>query len=400
MNSLRQYFFSIVLLCSVLAGGLFGYFFGAYTPYIKWLGELFLNLIFTTMVPLIFFSVASALSKNNGQGSLSRLFSSMFLVFLVTSLTAAILSLLLVKLFPLTQSVELLKASPLTHSSINWGQKTVELFTVPSFGQLFSHEHMLALLVFSALVGAGASNLPNGSRMLKTGETLFMNVFSYVMYLAPIGFFAYFSSLVYELGPKIIQQYMQVSVLYYGFGLFYFVVVYSLWAYLAGGNQGIKTFWQNIGLPATTALATCSSAASIPANYQACSQMNVASKIYETTIPLGTLIHKDGSIIGGMIKIAFLFSVFHMDFSGLQIYCWAMLTSMLVGSVMGAIPSGGMLGELLILTVYGFPSNALIAIAAISIIIDPLATMLNVTGNSICAMLMARLLQGKKWLQQ
>jgi Na+/H+-dicarboxylate symporter len=66
---------------------------------------------------------------------------------------------------------------------------------------------------------------------------------------------------------------------------------------------------------------------------------------------------------------------------------------------MGAIPSGGMLGELLILTVYGFPSSVLIAIAAISIIIDPLATMLNVTGNSVSSMMIARLVNGKRWWQ-
>ncbi len=74
--------------------------------------------------------------------------------------------------------------------------------------------------------------------------------------------------------------------------------------------------------------------------------------------------------------------------------------SLLVGTVMGAIPSGGMLGELLILTIYGFPPSVLIVIAAISIIIDPLATMLNVTGNSVSSMMIARLVEGKKWLLQ
>jgi len=75
----------------------------------------------------------------------------------------------------------------------------------------------------------------------------------------------------------------------------------------------------------------------------------------------------------------------------------ALGVSLLVGTVMGAIPSGGMLGELLILSVYGFPPSVLIAIAAISIIIDPLATLLNVTGNTVSSMMIARLVEGKKW---
>lgn len=74
-----------------------------------------------------------------------------------------------------------------------------------------------------------------------------------------------------------------------------------------------------------------------------------------------------------------------------------MMVSMLVGTVMGAIPSGGMVGELLILAVYGFPSTVLLAVAAISVIIDPIATMLNVTGNTVSSMLIARLVDGRNW---
>ncbi len=148
-------------------------------------------------------------------------------------------------------------------------------------------------------------------------------------------------------------------------------------------------------LPAITAFTTCSSAASIPANLLAVKAMGISPEIYETTIPFGTMVHKDGSVIGAIIKIAFLFGIFHLKFAGIAVLLPAAATALLVGTVMGAIPSGGMLGELLILAVYGFPSSALIAIATISIIIDPLATMLNVTGNTISSMLIARLVEEK-----
>ncbi|WP_156812554.1 cation:dicarboxylate symporter family transporter [Legionella tunisiensis] len=95
-----------------------------------------------------------------------------------------------------------------------------------------------------------------------------------------------------------------------------------------------------------------------------------------------------------------MFGIFHLDFSGVTVLLTVLGVSLLVGTVMGAIPSGGMLGELLILTIYGFPPSVLIVIAAISIIIDPLATMLNVTGNSVSSMMIARLVEGKKWLLQ
>jgi Na+/H+-dicarboxylate symporter len=70
----------------------------------------------------------------------------------------------------------------------------------------------------------------------------------------------------------------------------------------------------------------------------------------------------------------------------------------LVGAVMGAIPGGGLIGEMLIISVYGFPLEALPIIAVISTIIDAPATVLNSTGNTVCAMMVSRFVDGKKWL--
>jgi len=399
---LRTYIFPILLITSLILGGIFGYFFSREAHLLKPLGDIFLNLILTTIVPLIFFSVSAAVSKLGSWKKLGNIFFSMATLFLLTGVVVAFLTIIVVKIFPIGQGIDasiLSSGKTVPHFPI--ADQLVGIFTVPEFSLLFSHHHMLALIVFSLLVGVAAATTKKEDNLfvdfLQAGEKVFMRVFSYIMYYAPIGFFAYFANLVSELGPKIMEHYLRVAVIYYAFGLVFFIVVYSIYAYLADRNIGVKLFWRNIFLPATTALATCSSAASIPANLEATKKMGVSPAIYETVIPLGTLIHKDGSIMGGIFKIAFLFGLFHLDFSGASVLLTALGISLLVGTVMGAIPSGGMLGELLILTVYGFPPSALIAIAAISIIIDPLATMLNVTGNSVCSMLVARWVDGKDW---
>ena len=76
------------------------------------------------------------------------------------------------------------------------------------------------------------------------------------------------------------------------------------------------------------------------------------------------------------------------------------VVSFLVGAVMGAIPGGGMIGEMLILSIFGFPVEALPIIAVISTIIDAPATLLNSTGNTVCAMMVTRLVEGKDWLKR
>lgn len=402
--TLRSYFFPSLLICSIVFGGFVGYFYEQDALILKPLGEIFINLIFTAIVPLIFFSVSSAIARTASLKKLGKIFFSMFSVFLFTGTIAAVSTLFIVKIFPVATGINIQLTMPERLITPSFSKQLVDIFTVPDFTKLLSHRHMLALIVFSILVGlAVTSSKEKGksfANFLHAGEEIFMRVFSLIMYYAPIGFFAYFAVLVSELGPKLIDNYVHTTIIYYSFALCYFFLALTFYAYLAGKLEGIKLFWKHIFLPVVTSIATCSGAASIPANLSATKAMRVPPEIYETVIPLGSIIHKDGSVIGGMIKIAFLFSVFQLDFTGIFVSLTAIVVSILVGTVMGAIPSGGMLGELLILSVYGFPPSALLVIAAISIIIDPLATMINVTSNSVCSMMIARLVEGKKWFCQ
>ncbi|WP_182393704.1 dicarboxylate/amino acid:cation symporter [Legionella sp. PC997] len=391
-----------MLLTAILLGGLTGYFWGSATLYLKPFGEIFLNLIFTAIVPLVFFSISSAIARMGSMGKLGKISFYMAIVFVFTGIIAAVYALFIVSLFPPAEGVTLTLHAQEKTSELSFLNQIADIFTVPEFSKLLSQQHILALIVFSILVGLAASNTNNKETIfidfLKAGEEIFMRVFSLVMYYAPLGFFAYFAVLVHDLGPQLMTNYLRIGVLYYTSGMIYFILASTAFAYLAGKTQGIKLFWSNIFLPVVTAIATCSSAASIPANLLAAKKMRVAPEVYETVIPLGTIIHKDGSVIGGVFKIAFLFGIFHLNFSSPSVLLTALGISLLVGTVMGAIPSGGMLGELLILNVYGFPPSVLIAIAAISIIIDPLATMLNVTCNTISSMIVARFVEGKTWL--
>ena len=90
--------------------------------------------------------------------------------------------------------------------------------------------------------------------------------------------------------------------------------------------------------------------------------MGISSDVRETVVLLGSTLHKDGSVLGGVLKIAFLFGIFNMEFEGPKTLAIALVVSLLVGTVMGAIP-GGMIGEMLIVSLYGFPPEALPIIA-------------------------------------
>ena len=394
-KQLKNYVFPSILMLSILLGGVVGHYLGTNADYLKPFGDIFLNLIFTAIVPLVFFSVSSAVARLGATKKFVKLLSSMLAVFLFTSIVAAIFMIIVVIIFPPAQGVFLSVTTPLKINHINIANQIISIFTVPEFSKLLTHENMLAIIFFSILVGLATSSAGEKGKafsdFLESGTEIFMRIVTFIMYYAPIGFFAYFAVVVGELGSKILENYFRVTVIYYFAGIIYFLLAFTFYAYLAGKFKSVKLFWKNALIPTLTALATCSSAASIPANLQATKNMNVPEPIFETVIPLGTIIHKDGSVLGAIIKIAFLFGIYHMSFTGFTVLITALVVALLVGTVMGAIPSGGMIGEMLILSLYGFPPQALIIIAAISIIIDPLATMLNVMSNSVCSMMIARL---------
>ena len=107
----------------------------------------------------------------------------------------------------------------------------------------------------------------------------------------------------------------------------------------------------------------------------------------------------DGSCLAAMLKIAFVFGVFDMDFTGMSTYTTAIGICLLSGIVMSGIPGGGFMGELMIITLYGLPIEALPIITTIGVLVDPPATMINVTGDTVSSMMVTRNLEGKHWLE-
>jgi Na+/H+-dicarboxylate symporter len=390
-------------------GGAAGLIFGEKTAVVKPFGDLFLNLMFMIIVPLVFFSIASAISNMNGMKRLGKIMGSILVVFLVTASVAAILGLIGASIIKPIENTDIdaLKAMMSSTDTTDQEQipflsQLVNTFTVPDFHLLLSRNNMLQLIVFSLLFGISTAMVGEKAKpvadFLSAATTVMMKIVNIVMYYAPIGLGCYFAAVVGELGPQILEGYARSFVLYLILTLLYYFGFFTLYAFIAGGKAGVKLFWKNAITPSVTAIATCSSAACIPVNLAAVRKMGVPKDIAETIIPLGANTHKDGSVFGGVLKIVFLFALFGKDLTSIPNILSILAVSFLVGAVMGAIPGGGMIGEMLIISIYGFPPETLPIIAVISTIIDAPATLLNSTGNTVCAMLVTRLVEGKNWI--
>lgn len=410
MSFLKGYKSSIILLGSVIIGGIVGTIMGPKAVVFQPLGDLFLNLMFTIIVPLVLFSVASAIANMASMKRLGRILISVVVVFTATALIAAVIGLIGALIVDPTKGVDHGTIQKIMQGG-NSGQKSeqvgllqqlVNTFTVSDFSLLFSKKSMLQIIIFSIMFGistviAGEKAKPV-ARFLDAGTTVMMKMVKIIMYYAPIGLGCYFASVIGQLGSQIVEGYLRVFILYLAIAVIYYFGVFTLYAFLAGGKSGIRIFWKNAVTPSITAIATCSSAACIPINLEYVKKMGVTKDIAETVIPLGANTHKDGSAIGGVMKITFLLGLFGKDMLSFKAIIGIICISYLVGAVMAAIPGGGMIGEMLIISVYGFPPEVLPIIAVISTIIDAPATLLNSTGNTVCAMMITRIVEGKNWI--
>ncbi|MGL5348700.1 MAG: dicarboxylate/amino acid:cation symporter [Peptostreptococcaceae bacterium] len=402
---------TIILLGAIILGGIVGVAMGPEAVVFKPIGDLFLNLLFMILVPLVFFSVTSAISNMGEMKRLGKILKNIVLVFAATAVLSGIIGIVGVLLFNPTEGLNqdmfagLMAGADAVEpgEKVNLLQQLVNTVTVTDFKDLLSKSSMLQLIIFSMLFGiatASAGEIAKPiAKFVEAGAAVMMKIVDMIMKLAPLGLGCYFASVIGELGPQILSGYAKVFVLYLILTVILYFVCFTLYAYIAAGKDGVKTFWTHVLPPTVTALATCSSAASIPVNLDASKKMGVPSDIAETVIPLGANIHKDGSVIGGVLKITFLIGILGGDMSSPSALIGILAVSFLVGAVMGAIPGGGMMGEMLILSVYGFSPEVLPIIAVISTIIDAPATVLNSTGNTVCSMMVARLVEGKDWLK-
>lgn len=404
MKKRNSYFFPIILFISIIIGCILGVILGEKASVLKPLGEIFLNLMYTIVVPLVFFTISSSVANMVDMRRLGKILKYTFLVFFATSAIAAILMLIVLLIIdPVGNSNILIEASE-NIKGTNIGNQIVEAITVSDFANLLSREHMLPLIIFSCLFGIGTSIIGKQGESIAKGldslSKIMMKLVTIIMYYAPIGLMAYFASLIGEFGPNLIGSYAKSMAIYYILCVVYFIVFYTLYAYLAGGKKGIRLFYKNQFPITITSLATQSSLASLPTNLEQTEKMEVPKDIREVTLPIGATMHMEGSAMAAILKIVFLFSIFNKPFYSPFTITTAILIAVLSAVVMSGIPGGGLIGEMLIVSLYGFPPEAFAIIATIGWLVDPPATCLNVTGDSVSAMLTTRLVEGKNWIKK
>ena len=412
---LSNYKSTIILLVAIIVGAIIGIIFQEKATVLKPLGDIFLNLLLVIVVPLIFLTITTSIAKMKTPKRLGKIVITIIGVFIFTSIIAVIIGFLSTYFVRLVEpedgeqirmSLEQVdEGTEGDEEELTIADRTVQLITVDDFYKLLSKDNIIALLIFSVIFGLAMNMSGEKAKpvenFLESANSIVQNLIKIIMYYAPIGLGCYFASLIGSFGAQIAVGYLKTFIYYTIVAVAFYFIMYTVYAFLAGGKKGIKAFWKN-ALPSTiTALATCSSAASIPVNIECSKKIGVPDDIAETTIPLGSSFHKDGSIIGSVFKIMFLVCLFGTSMATAGDILGILGIALLANLLITAVPiGGGTISEMLIISMMGYPVAALPILTIIATIIDPQATMLNVVGDTVSSMMVTRVVDGKDWMEK
>ena len=399
----EAYKFSILLIGAILIGSLIGIHFGEAAVKLKPLGDLFINGMFMIVVPLVFITISSSIAGMNDMNRLGKIMKNLFLIFIGTGIVAFFYVFVVVKIFPPAAGVALEMPAAEALKPFQTGDQIVKAITVTDFPELISRKNMLPLIIFSIVFGICVNMIGEKGRAIAQGlealSEVFLKMIGLLMYYAPIGLGAYFAALVGEHGKELLGSYARAIAVYYPLCLVYMFTAFPVYGYIAAGKEGIRAL-KHVISPAITAVATQSSIATLPVNLEACKKIGVPKDIREIVLPIGATAHMDGTVLSTILKISFLFGIFQIPFEGIGTYLSALALSVVGGVVMSGVPGGGLIGEMLIVTMYGFPAEAFPIIATIGYLVDPFATMINASGDTMVSMLVTRAVEGKDWIKR
>lgn len=392
----------LILIAFVIIGAILGLVLGEKASFLYPIGQIWLNLLFVLLVPLIFFSISSSISGIAGAKRIGKLLVLTIGIFVITAAIAGVYMLVVTGIFGVDTSIQIESTEAAAGTAVSGiGEQIVNTFTVSDFPDVISRSHILALIVFTVFFGVTVSVLGERGRpiaeWLSNMSLVFYKMVSLLMKLAPLGLMAYFANLTGTYGPELLKSYARGLLIYYPAALVYFFVFLALYAFLAAGTWGVKNFFRNILTPALTALGTRSSAAALPLQLDACDKLGVPREVSSVVVPVGATCHMDGACIATIYEIILCCTLFGKPLNGIGDYLFVVVVAVAGSVAVSSVPGGGAAMETMIISSFGFPSVALPVLLMMTQLFDAGCTLINSCGDTVASMLVTRVLYGKDW---
>lgn len=378
--------------------------------YIKPFGTIFINLLKLIAVPLILASLIKGVSDLKDISKLSQMGGRTILTYLITTLTAVTIGLILVNVIQPGKSIsvdtrkELVEAySSDTKAKQEAAAKQQEagplqalIDVVPSniFLAASNNRNMLQVIFFALFFGIGMILLPGKKvkpvkKFFDSFNDIILKLIDLIMLAAPYGVFALLAALVVEAPSLELFQALALYAITLLLGLAIMILVYMLIVRFFTKKK-ISFFIKGIAPAQLLAFSTSSSAATLPVTMECVEEnLGVDKEVASFVLPIGATINMDGTSVYQGVAAVFIAQAFGLDLS-LSAQLGIVFTATLASIGTAAVPSAGIVMLVIVLAQAGIPEAGLALIFAIDRPLDMCRTIVNVTGDAAVSMIVGK----------
>jgi len=378
--------------------------------YIKPFGTIFINLLKLIAVPLILASLIKGVSDLKDISKLSQMGGRTILTYLITTLTAVTIGLILVNVIQPGKSISVETRNELVEAyATNTQEKQaaaakqkeagplnalVEMVPSNIFLAASNNRKMLQVIFFALFFGIGMILLPqNKTKAVKdffdSFNTIILKLIDLIMLAAPYGVFALLAALVVEAPSLELFQALALYAITLLLGLAAMIVVYIVIVRVFAKKKA-DFFMKGIAPAQLLAFSTSSSAATLPVTMECVEEnLGVDEEVASFVLPIGATINMDGTSVYQGVAAVFIAQAFGLELS-LAAQLGIVFTATLASIGTAAVPSAGIVMLVIVLAQAGIPEAGLALIFAIDRPLDMCRTIVNVTGDAAVSMIVGK----------
>ncbi|MBO4821649.1 MAG: dicarboxylate/amino acid:cation symporter [Prevotella sp.] len=383
------------LVLAVIAGVLLQGHPGFVNEFIKPFGTIFLNLLKFIVVPLVLFSIMAGILSMNDMSKLGKLGLRAVLYFAFTTVIAVTLGLVvstLVKGWIPTINLHIEKTGEdVTMPEITFMDQIVNMFPdnilTPLSTMAMIQVIIIAILFGVAMVHVGEKGEPARKLVLSLNDVV-GKVLYYIMAVAPVGVFCMLTPVVVNNGPSVLGSYAVLIALAYSCFLLHVLFVYSPLVYFLGGLSPLK-FLKEMQPALLFAFSSDSSVATLPYSMECTEKLGVDKSIGSFVLSLGATINMDGVAIYLGATSVFMATCCGIDLTINQYLAIAFAATVASIGTPG-IPGGSLALMAMVFASANIPVECVAVAAGIDRIIDMGRTVMSVTGDASCAVVMQK----------
>ena len=383
----------IALVLGIIAGLLLQGHADFAENYIKPFGTIFLNLVKFIVVPIVLFSIMSGVISMQDIRKVGSIGIKTIIYYLCTTAVAIVIGLVggnvFKGFFPVLQTSELTyeatSSAPIMDTIINIFPSN---FIMPLSEATMLQVIVMAILIGFAIILVGDEAAP-AVKGINSFNAVFMKCMEMILKLSPIGVFCLICPVVATNGSAVLGSLAMVLLAAYICYILHMAIVYSIAVRTMGGMSPVKFFKGQ--LPAMIfAFSSASSVGTLPINMKGCEKMGADKEITSFVLPLGATINMDGTAIYQGVCAIFIASCYGVQLTFPQMLT-IVLTATLASIGTAGVPGAGMVMLAMVLTSVGLPVDGIALVAGIDRIFDMGRTVVNITGDASCSLVVSNL---------